>query len=136
MHIPRTVAGLLTALLAIVRLEAAVPLDEAVERRVDALLRQMTVEEKVGQLTQHDGGMDDPSDLVKQGGLGSLLTVLGSQRTNALQHVPVEESRLHVPLLFGYDVIHGYRTIFPVPIACAGSFDPALVTEAQAVAAR
>jgi beta-glucosidase len=128
----------LVGLASAIPLVAAAPLaaDDSLEARIDALLRQMTIEEKVGQLTQHDGGLGDASDVVKRGGLGSLLNVLGAERTNALQHVAVEQSRLHIPLLFGYDVIHGYRTIFPVPIAAAGSFDLALIEQAQAVAAR
>ena len=92
-----------------------------VEERVNALLAQMTLEEKLGQLQQLDGegnGNFRPEhvDLIRKGLLGSTLNVRGAQRTNEVQRVAVNESRLKVPILFGFDVIHGYRTIFPVPL--------------------
>lgn len=110
--------------------------DPAVERRIDALLKQMTVEEKAGQLTQYDRASDKTLDLVKQGQAGSLFNVLGAEQVNAAQKVAVEQSRLKIPLLFGYDVIHGYRTIFPVPLGSASSFDPDLIEQSERVAAK
>ena len=124
----------------------------AIERRVDALLRQMTLEEKLGQLVQYNtagatsvtvagGGAADlaqnpvadyhlnPLQLAQTGRLGSMLNVAGSERISAYQHEAVEKSRLHIPLLFGADIIHGYRTIYPVPLALAASFDPPMVTQ-------
>src|SRR6185436_6578445 len=102
-----------------------------VERRVNALLAQMTLAEKLGQLQQLDGegnGNFRPEhlDLVRKGLLGSTLGVRNSGQPNKLQRVAVEESRLKIPLLFGFDTIHGYRTIFPIPLAEAASWDPSL----------
>ena len=84
----------------------------------------MTIEEKAGQLSQFDGDNPQNLEIIKQGGAGSLLNVLGTERVNAAQKIAVEQTRLKIPLIFGFDVIHGYRTIFPVPIASASSFDP------------
>jgi len=111
-----------------------------VERRVEALLRRMTVAEKLGQLQQLDGGFDgsagpELSDLARQGRLGSVLNVRGARRVNEVQKAAVEGSRLRIPILFGFDVIHGYRTVFPIPLAEAASFDPALAQRDASVAA-
>jgi beta-glucosidase len=110
--------------------------DQEIESRANALLQKMTLEEKAGQLTQFSGNSPENLDLIKQGKVGSLLGVLGVEQTNAAQRVAVEQSRLKIPLIFGYDVIHGYRTIFPVPLASAGSFDPELIEQAERVAAK
>lgn len=107
-----------------------------IERKVDALLRQMTLEEKAGQLTQFAGSNPQTIDMIKQGKVGSLLGVLGVENANEAQKAAVEGSRLHIPLILGFDVIHGYRTIFPVPLASAGSFDPPLIEQAERVAAK
>jgi beta-glucosidase len=112
------------------------PLDPAVEHRIDDLLMRMTVEEKAGQLAQYDTDTPQNLDLVRQGRAGSLFNVSGADRTNAAQRIALEQSRLKIPLLFGLDVIHGYRTIFPVPIASASSFDPDLIQQSERVAAR
>lgn len=114
-----------------------------IERRVDALVKQMTLEEKVGQLVQYSAGdatgptSDDVSfrDLIAKGDLGSLLNVTGATETNTLQRIAMTQSRLKIPLLFGLDVIHGYRTIFPVPLGMASTWDPLLVERASRVAA-
>ena len=108
----------------------------AIERRIDLLLRRMTLEEKVGQLAQYTAPTPENFALVKQGKVGSLFNILGAEQVNAAQRIAAEQSRLKIPLLFGYDVIHGYRTIFPVPIASASSFDPPLIEQAERVAAR
>ena len=115
---------------------ASVP---ASERRIEALLARMTLAEKLGQLQQLDGHADgrykdEHPDLVRRGLLGSTLNVRGVAQTNALQRIAVEESRLKIPLLFGFDVIHGYRTIFPVPLAEAATFDAVAVEQAAHVA--
>jgi len=110
--------------------------DPEIERRVDSLLQQMTLEEKAGQLTQFAGASQHTMDLIQQGKVGSLLGVLGAEQANQAQRAAVEHSRLKIPLILGYDVIHGYRTIFPVPLASAGSFDPELVEQAERVAAK
>jgi beta-glucosidase len=111
-----------------------------VESRVNALLAKMSFEEKLGQLQQLDGegnGNYRPEhlDLVRKGLLGSTLNVRGAERTNQLQRVAVEESRLKIPLIFGFDVIHGYRTIFPIPLGESASWDPAIVEKGASVAA-
>jgi len=106
------------------------PSDPETERKIDALLKQMTLEEKVGQLTQFAGKNPQNIEMIKQGKVGSLLGVLGAQDSNEVQRVAVEKSRLKIPLILGYDVIHGYRTIFPVPLASAGSFDMPLIEQA------
>lgn len=123
----------------------------AIRARVEELLADMTIEEKAGQLTQYfafdlpegeatvgdlpqrPGEVDDA---LARGGAGSLLFVNDAARTNRLQRQAVEGSRHGIPALFGYDVIHGLRTILPVPIALAASWDPDTIERGQAVAAR
>src|SRR5215213_7524124 len=112
-----------------------------VEQQVNALLAKMTLAEKLGQLQQLDGESNgnfrpEHVELVRKGLLGSTLNVRGAQRVNELQRVAVNESRLKIPLLFGFDVIHGYRTIFPIPLAEASSWDPALAERSAAIAAQ
>jgi beta-glucosidase len=116
---------------------ATPPDDAAVRERADALLKQMTVEEKLGQLSQlfEFAPSTAIDDAVAKGQLGSLLFVTDPAQINRLQHLAVEKSRLHIPLIFGFDVIHGFRTIFPVPIAMAASWDPSAATKAQTIAA-
>ena len=91
--------------------------DAEVQHFVDSLLQKMTTEEKIGQLSQLF--VFDSSDPVEKpvakGEVGSLLFITDPAMINRLQHIAVEKSRLHIPLIFGYDVIHGFRTIFPVP---------------------
>ena len=111
-----------------------------IEQRINALLARMTLEEKLGQLQQLDGESNgnfrpEHRDLVRKGLLGSTLNVRGAQRTNELQRIAVEESRLKIPLLYGFDVIHGYRTILPVPLAEASSWDPAVAERSASIAA-
>src|SRR6476619_1031114 len=111
-----------------------------VEREGNALIAPTTMAEKFGQMQQLDGEANgnfrpEHIDLARKGLLGSTLNVRGAQRTNELQRVAVNESRLKIPLLFGFDVIHGYRTIFPIPLGEAASWDPGLVERSAAVAA-
>src|SRR5437660_4615168 len=111
-----------------------------IEQKINALLARMTLEEKLGQLKQLDGESNgnfrpEHRDLVRKGLLGSTLNVRGAQRTNALQRIAIEESRLKIPMLFGFDVIHGYRTIFPVPLGEASSWDPAVAERSASIAA-
>jgi len=113
--------------------------DEQVKARVEALLGQMTLEEKVGQLNQIAGGLFPgvkPEETLRKGGAGSILWLNDTKKFNELQKVAVEESRLKIPVLYGLDVIHGYRTIFPVPLAMAASWDPSVHERAAAVAAK
>jgi beta-glucosidase len=139
--------------------------DPKIEARVDRLLRQMTLEEKIGQLVQYNDTGDGPAagaedgkqdankagvivainpvtanhinsqQLAASGQLGSMLNTIGAQRTNMYQHLAVEKSRLHIPLLFGADVIHGFRTIYPVPLGLAASWDPQLVVDVSRTSA-
>src|SRR5256714_12205923 len=113
---------LLTLLLAS---PAAAPAAPA--QNLDSLLARMTLEEKLGQLTLLSaGGRASPAQmqLVREGKLGGLFNVIGAENTTPVQRIAVTESRLKIPLLFGLDVIHGYRTIFPIPLGEASSFDP------------
>jgi beta-glucosidase len=105
------------------------------ERTVETLLQRMTLEEKIGQLSQYTSATPETLKLVREGKVGSLFNVTGAENTNAAQRIAMEQTRLKIPLLFGYDVIHGYRTIFPVPLATAGSFDPTMIEEIERVAA-
>jgi beta-glucosidase len=116
----------------------AAPDDAAVRERANALLKEMTVEEKLGQLSQlFDFRKEQATDdAAAKGQVGSLLFVTDPAEINRLQHLAVERTRLHIPLIFGFDVIHGFRTIFPVPIAMAASWDPSAATKAQTIAAR
>jgi beta-glucosidase len=131
---------------------------QQIERKVDALLKQMTLDEKIGQLVQYSateahpaptpgkttaalnvnppapGGVDSYV-LAQKGELGSMLNTVGQGLTNHFQHAAVDNTRLHIPLLFGADVIHGFRTIFPVPLATASSWDPALIADLAHMAA-
>ncbi len=112
-----------------------------IERKIDNLLARMTLAEKLGQLQQLDGEANgnfrpEHLDLVRKGLLGSTLNVRGAARTNQLQRVAMNESRLKIPLLFGFDVIHGYRTVFPIPLGEAATWDPAAVEQSAAIAAK
>lgn len=114
------------------------------EARVSELLRKMTLEEKIGQLVQYSGGQPtgpgtgrtDYEDMIAKGQIGALFNIVTAKRTNAYQRIAVEESRLHIPLLFGLDVIHGLRTVFPIPLGLASTWDPALVERTARVAGR
>lgn len=111
-----------------------------VEARVETLLGQMTLEEKFGQLQQLDGEVDgryrpEHIELARKGLLGSTLNVRGARNVNELQKAALDGPRLEIPLLFGYDTIHGYRTIFPIPLGESASFDPALAEATARVAA-
>ncbi|UCG89363.1 MAG: glycoside hydrolase family 3 C-terminal domain-containing protein [Gemmatimonadota bacterium] len=96
----------------------------------------MTLDEKVGQLVQYPGYSEDRAQAIREGKIGSFLNVPGAENSNQVQRIAVEESRLGIPLIFGLDVIHGFRTIFPIPLATASSWDPELVTAIEAIAAR
>ncbi|MCA1607435.1 MAG: beta-glucosidase, partial [Acidobacteria bacterium] len=138
---------LLTLVLGSVRVmaQAAAPLnDPAIEARISALLQQMTLEEKLGQLNQFSAGQAtgpgtgrrEYKQMIAAGQIGSLLNLTGAKETNELQRIAMTRSRLKIPLLFGLDVIHGYRTVFPVPLGLASTWNPDVVEKAAAVAAR
>ncbi|HEX6124377.1 MAG TPA: glycoside hydrolase family 3 N-terminal domain-containing protein, partial [Pyrinomonadaceae bacterium] len=139
-------AGLLLLLLALSppaasqrRTQPLSAADRAIEQKINALIAQMTLAEKLGQLQQLDGdyrGFARPEhlEMARRGLLGSTLNVRGVKHTNDLQRAAME-SRLKIPMLFGFDVIHGYRTIFPVPLGEAASWDLALIERNSAIAA-
>ena len=114
--------------------------EDAVQQRVELLLAKMTVAEKAGQLSQISGIPLFPGptaeDVIRERGAGSVLWLNNTKRFNELQKIAIEESPSGIPILFALDVIHGYRTIFPVPLAMASSWDPAIAEESQKVAAR
>ena len=111
------------------------------KRNAEDLLKQMTLDEKIGQLNQSSGvqipglSSEKPDDLIAKGGVGSILWQMNASEINRLQHIAVDKSRLHIPIIFGFDVIHGYRTVFPVPLAMASSWDPSVEEQAQHFAA-
>lgn len=111
--------------------------DKAVENKVEKLLSKMTLEEKIGQMNQISsfGNIEEMSVLIKKGEIGSILNEIDPVRVNALQRVAVEESRLGIPLLIARDVIHGFKTIFPIPLGQAATFDPSVAEEGARVAA-
>jgi len=110
---------------------------------VESNLRQMTLDEKVGQLVQYSAGQatgpgtgrTDYAEMIARGQIGALLNVVDPHEINRYQRIAMEKSRLHIPLLFGLDVIHGFKTEFPIPLGLASTWDPALVEKASRVAA-
>lgn len=114
-----------------------------IETRVDSLLRRMTTEEKIGQLVQYSAGQPtgpgtgrtDYEDMIAHGQIGSLFNVVDPHQINIYQHIAVEKSRLHIPILFGLDVIHGFKTEFPIPLGLASTWEPSIVEQASRVAA-
>jgi beta-glucosidase len=116
---------------------------KTIDQKVDSVLRLMTLDEKIGQMNQYNGpwaatgpltGTDDIILQIKQGKVGSMLNVTGVKRTKELQQLELE-SRLKIPLLFGQDVIHGYRTTFPIPLAEAASWDMEAIEKSARIAA-
>lgn len=101
----------------------------ATEKKIDKLISQMTLDEKIGQLNQLSSYGEATADPVRNGSTGSLLNEVNPLSINALQRVAVEQSRLGIPLLIGRDVIHGFRTILPIPLGQAATFDPELVQQ-------
>ncbi|MGA7158144.1 MAG: beta-glucosidase BglX [Acidobacteriaceae bacterium] len=115
------------------------PADDEARAFADKLISQMTLAEKIGQMTQVPLNSPPPQpvdEMIRNGEVGSFLFITNAAEINRMQHVAVEHSRLHIPLLFGFDVIHGYRTIYPVPLALAASWNPAVEERAQSMAAR
>ena len=111
---------------------------QTIAAKVNSLINRMTVAEKFGQLEMAGPSTPTGSDLIplaEQGKIGSVLDLTGVDNINAVQAAAVDNSRLHIPLIFGLDVIHGYQTMFPVPIGEASSWDPALVQNDEAMSA-
>ena len=110
-------------------------IDPAIEAKIDSLLGKMTLEEKIGQLNQYSSTFDvtGPApaegaakiryEQIRKGQVGSMLNVVGYDATKRAQQLAVEGSRLGIPLIFGLDVVHGYRTMFPIPLGEAASWD-------------
>src|SRR5256886_442494 len=137
----RSHSGFLTALPTALALIAAGPASAqrpAAAPKIDSLLARMTLEEKLGQLNQlsvDNQPNAEQLELVRKGLVGSFFNLTGAAATRQAQHISVTDSRLHIPLIFGHDVIHGYRTIFPIPLGEAASWDPEAVQAAAHVAA-
>jgi beta-glucosidase len=118
--------------------------DSAAEQKIDALLGKMTLEEKIGQLVQYSAGQPtgpgtgrtDYNDMIQKGEIGALFNITTARESNAFQHVAMEKSRLRIPLVFGLDLIHGFRTEFPIPLGLASTWDPEIVQRAARVAAK
>ncbi len=121
--------------------------DQEIESKVEQLLSKMTLAEKIGQLNQYTSRweMTGPApkgsseqqmlEMIKKGQVGSMLNVTGAVAVRNAQKLAVENTRLHIPMIFGYDVIHGYRTMFPIPLAEAASWEPELARKSSSVAA-
>ena len=107
---------------------------QSIERKVDGLVRRMTLEEKLQQIQLLSDGQVTDEDA--RAGLGGVFSLVDPARINELQRIAVEESRLGIPILFAYDTIHGYRTIFPIPLGAASSFDPSVATADATIGAR
>lgn len=120
------------------------PSSGRIDQRVDSVLALMTLEEKIGQLTLFTSDMDQTGSFIrkeyeediKQGRVGAIFNAYGAAYTRKLQDIAMKNTRLRIPLLFGYDVIHGHRTIFPVPLAEAASWDIAAMENTARIAAR
>jgi beta-glucosidase len=110
------------------------PADRAIEARVNALLAQMTLTEKLEQIQLLPDFLITDDEVRK--GLGSVLSLTDPVQINRLQHIAVEQSRLHIPILFAFDTIHGFRTIFPIPLGAASSFDPQVASDDDRIGAR
>jgi beta-glucosidase len=108
--------------------------NQGIERKVDKLLGKMTVDEKLQQVQLLSDGQITDEDA--KNGVGGVFSLTDPAKIDHFQHVAVEQSRLHIPILFAYDTIHGYRTTFPVPLAEASSFDPSVATDDFTISAR
>jgi len=119
---------------------ATAPADDTkASRFVSDLLSKMTLEEKLGQMSQisyKDPHSVSHEERILKGQTGSFLFLTDPVEINRLQHIAIEQTRLHIPLIFGYDVIHGFRTIYPIPLALAASWDPAEAQHTQSMAAK
>jgi beta-glucosidase len=108
--------------------------DQGIERKVDALLRKMNVDEKLQQVTLLSDGQITDKDA--QAGVGGVFSLTDPAKIDHFQHVAVQQSRLHIPILFAFDTIHGFRTTFPIPLGAASSFDPNVVAADHTIGAR
>src|SRR3954470_22913591 len=107
--------------------------DRGIEQRVDRLLAKMTLDEKLQQIQLLSDGQITDADA--KAGVGGVFSLTDPVKIDHYQHIAVEQSRLHIPILFAYDTIHGYRTIFPIPLGAASSFDPDVVAADDTISA-
>jgi beta-glucosidase len=115
----------------------------SLDARVQSLLQTMTLEEKIGQLVQYSAGQPtgpgtgrgDYKEMISRGEVGSFLNVVEPREINEYQRIAMEKSRLHIPLLFGLDVIHGFKTEFPIPLGLASTWDPGIIEKVSRAAA-
>ena len=140
MHYTRTLCltAILLALLSCQeRKPSTVGTGADVESRVEKILSQMTLAEKIGQMNQVSAGGDvsNYADALRKGQIGSILNEVDPEKINEFQRISVEESRLGIPLLVARDVIHGFHTVFPIPLGLAATFDPQMVEEGARIAA-
>src|SRR3954453_23694937 len=110
------------------------PASRSIEHRVDALVAKMTVGEKLQQVQLLSDGQITEADA--KAGVGGVFSLTDPAKIDHYQHIAVEQSRLHIPILFAYDTIHGYRTVFPIPLATASSFDPKMAYDDARFGAR
>ena len=103
-----------------------------VERRIDGLIRQMTLDEKLNQLTLISDGQINDAEAAKP--VGAVFSLTDPAKIDHYQQIAVKQSRLHIPILFAFDTIHGFRTIFPIPLATGSSFDPAVAMADHTIA--
>lgn len=123
--------------------ESSMSQDDLIESKIDSLMSIMTIKEKIGQTVLYSSGMDvtgpvldkDYLNYVKKGDVGAIFNATGVAYTRKLQKVAVEETRLGIPLLFGYDVVHGYKTIFPIPMGESASWDLDLMEKTARISA-
>ncbi|MGA7719771.1 MAG: beta-glucosidase BglX [Ignavibacteriaceae bacterium] len=111
------------------------PQETNIEEKITNLITKMTLQEKVGQLSQFAAAVNPSFEMIKNGDVGSILSLKDVNTINLFQKAAFEQSRLGIPLIFGYDVIHGYKTTFPVPLASASSWDTSLIKESARIAA-
>jgi beta-glucosidase len=114
--------------------QARQPADRAIEAKVNSLLSQMTLQEKLEQIQLLPDFLVTEQEVRK--GLGSVLSVTDPARIRELQRIAVEDSRLHIPMMFAFDTIHGFRTIFPIPLGAGASFDPRMASDDHKFGAR
>src|SRR3954469_4376526 len=108
--------------------------DRETERRIDSLIRRMTLDEKLNQLTLLSDGQINDAEAAKP--VGAVFSLIDPAKIDHYQRIAVQQSRLHIPILFAYDTIHGFRTIFPIPLATASSFDPTVAQKDHEIGAR
>ncbi|MEZ4829875.1 MAG: beta-glucosidase BglX [Bacteroidia bacterium] len=143
----RKIEIIIASFFCILAIKQPLSAQSSLDRRVDSVLALMTLEEKVGQMNQYTSSWDITGPmpkgsrdslkfmLIKSGQVGSMLNVLSAKATREAQRMAVEESRLGIPMIFGYDVVHGFRTMFPIPLGEAASWDVDAIQKSARVAA-